>query len=210
VGITLVLVTILYAFRPPLPATPLYLNYYATGAGEEPVWGDGSDCTNSGPPPPPGSPPGTGQSQSCLELPAIDILFPNPPPVLLSQLLFVFWCNGSAYLTATLQQMEWVPGSSGTVGSGPQVTSCGSFTPPQTFWNRLAFFQQLNPGSPILQPGDQIVFYAHTFTTFVDDDFHGAPEWCYDSYGDCYVTIYYTGSPPSLAAVVELYGLATF
>ena len=198
VAITMTLAATLYAFRPPLPAQPLWLSYQAVGGGSEPVWGDGSDCKN------------VNGVQTCLTLGVIKITFTNPPPVKTDQLLFLFYCNGTIYLAATLAEMAWVPGSSGTVGGmGPQLQHCGSYTPPAAAWNRLAFFYQIVPGSTTLRPGDSLYLFAHTFTAFKDDDFHGAPEWCYWIPGACTLQVVYTGYPASLAMSLPLYGLST-
>lgn len=195
VGITVVAAAILYAFRPPYPTSTLSLTVYTSAAGSEPAWGDLSDCQD------------VNGVQTCQTLPVIDVIFVNPPPVLLTNLEMVFFCNGSVYLAATLAQIEWIPGNASSPTSGPTLGTCAAFTPPRAYWNRFAFFDQITPGVTVMQPGDILVFYAHTFTTFKDDDFHGAPLWCYSTPGACYLDIFYTGTPPSLAVEISLFGL---
>ena len=202
VAIPMVMVSVLYTFRPPLPNNPISLSYYVNGSGTEPAWGDGSDCKNVG-----GG--GGSSTQTCLSLGVIQMIFTSPPSLPISSLLLVFYCNGTVYLSATFAEMAWVPGSTGTVGNtGPQLQHCGSYVPPKAAWNRFAFFDQVTPGAAALRPGDSLFVYSHTFTTFTDDDFHGAPLWCYYVPGACTVDIYYTGTPVSLAASLPLYGLA--
>jgi len=196
VGITIVAAGILYAFRPSLPSAPLHLNTYESTIANEPAYGDGSECRQ------------VNGVQTCTSLPAIGIVFVDPPPIVLSDLEFVLLCNSTVYISATLPVMEWVPGTSGTVTSGPQISSCGAFTPPKTMWNRVAFFEQLSPGATVLLPGDMIVFYAHTFLTFKDDDFHGAPEFCYSIPNACTIKLFYTGVPSSIAFQLDLYGFS--
>jgi len=197
VGIAVVAATILYAFRPPLAPAPLKLDFQAGLAQNEPVWGDGSDCKN------------VNGVQTCLTLPTIAIEFTDPPTVLTSEILMVFYCNGTVYLGATLAQMAWVPGSAGTVGgTGPQLQHCGTYKPPAAAWNRFAYFDQVVAGSPVLQPGDTLVVFAHTFTSFKDDDFHGAPEWCYTVQGACTIEFIYTGFPAGVVAELPLFGLS--
>lgn len=195
VVITIIAMATLYAFRPPLPNAPLTLSYFVGTAGTEPTWGDGTDCKV------------VGGVETCQILPAINIIFPNPPQVFVSDLTLVFFCNQSVYLDATFQDMEFVPGSTVAVSGGPQLQHCGTYTPPRASWNRFAFFDQVVPGSVFLRPGDTLVFYAHTFTNFTDEDFHGAPEWCYSVPNACSIDIFYTGTPTSLAASIPLEGL---
>jgi len=197
VAITVVAAAVLYAFRPPVPGDQLTLNFFATSGASEPTWGDGTDCKN------------VGTVQTCQTLPSINIVFPDPPAVALSNMQMVFLCNGTVYLSATLEDMVWVPGSTGVVGSsGPQLQKCGNgFVPPRASWNRFAFYDQADPGVAVMEPGDYLVIYAHTFTKFVDDDFHGAPLWCYQFQGDCTVEILYTVGIPTIAMSLSLYGL---
>jgi flagellin-like protein len=196
VGITVAAAAILYSFRPALPSAPLLLDTYVSTIANEPAYGDGSECRD------------VNGVQTCTSLPAIGIVLVDPPPIVLTDLQFIFLCNGTVYISSSLSAMEWVPGSTGTVGTGPQVSHCGSFTPPKTMWNRVAFFEQVSPGDPVLHPGDMLVFYAHTFLTFKDDDFHGAPEFCYSVPNACTIQLYYTGVPTSIAFQLDLYGFS--
>lgn len=220
VAMTVVAGATLWAFRPQPPVQPATFYYQvSTGAGE-PTWGDGSDCQNV-------KDPGTGQTvQTCLTLPSIDIYLTSAsqPAIALSELTFFFLCNGTIYLTAPLGGMAWVPGTAATVGgSAPQLGTCGTYVPPKAAWDRLAYYDQVRAGSPYWMAGDEIVLYAHTFEppncpsptvkngviVSCDDDFHGAPEWCYTVPGACTILLAYTGTPPTVALRVPLYGLSS-
>jgi hypothetical protein len=207
VGLTVVLVTTLFAFRPALPPQPSKLYYQVQAGGSEPAWGDGSDCTT------------VNNVQTCLSLPVIGITLTvsSPGTLLVSSLTFYLFCNGTIYLTAPLKQMEWVPGTAATVGGGaPQLGHCGSYTPPSAAWNRLAYFNQLVPAHTTIVTGDYIVLYAHSFqppncpsNNPCDDDFHGAPEWCYTVVNACTLILAYQGPPSATEMSVPLYGLST-
>jgi flagellin-like protein len=198
VAITVVSATVLYEFRPAMSNPPLSLDAYVSTIANEPAWGDGSECHD------------VNGVQTCTSLPAIGITFVDPTPVPLTELQFVFLCNDTVYISSSFVNIEWVPGTEATVGSGsgPQISHCGSFTPPLTMWNRVAFFEQLTPGNALIQPGDMLVFYAHTFLTFKDDDFHGAPEFCYSVPGACTLDVFFTGGQTSLVFSLDLYGFS--
>jgi len=198
---TVVLTGVLASFLrlPPL-AKPSALFYVIQGGVTEPAWGDGSDCQN------------VNGAQHCLTLPAFELILTSQSPVgiSLSSLTFYLLCNGTVYLQAPLAAMEWVPGSTGILGGGvPQLGHCGSYVPPAAAFNRLAFFQQLSPGDPTLVSGDSIVIYTHTFTAFNDDDFHGAPAWCYTVANACLIELVYNGQPSAAVLQVPLLGIST-
>ena len=199
-ALTVVCGTLLWTFRPAVPAGPAGIWYQVVGNQSEPAWGDGSDCTN------------VNGTQQCHTLPAFDVLFTQQTSggLSLNLLHLDFLCNGTEYLSASLASIEWVPGTPSTPGgSAPQLGHCGTYTPPSAAFNRFAYFQQLAPGAPNLQPGDEIVVYAHTFTTFNDDDFHGAPPWCYSVPGACDIEISYSVPPASFETSISLYGIAS-
>ncbi|MCL4324194.1 MAG: hypothetical protein M1144_01855 [Candidatus Thermoplasmatota archaeon] len=192
-ALTIVAAGVLYAsltLNLPPQATNLY---YSVGTPfQEPAYGDGSDCTLN---------KTTGQ-EMCQSIPAVRILITGTVPsngIPTSSVTFVFQCNGTTYLRGTLQAITWVPGSSSPVPStAPQLGMCGSFVPPKASFNRLAFFQQLTPGSPVIHVGDSIVFFVGTIPG--DDDFHGAPSWCFTS-GDSACTIILIGPSGPVATI---------
>jgi hypothetical protein len=194
-GLTVASGTVLWAFSPRLPSAPTSIEYEASGGVSVPAWGDGSDCKN------------VNGSQQCLTLPAITIVITSfsPSAIRLADLTFYLICNGSIYLQAPFPAMEWVPGSAGTPSANaPQLGHCGTYTPPKAAFNRLGFFQQIDPGATLLQPGDTIVVVAHTFTSFKDDDFHGAPTWCFTVLGACSILLAYGGPSPGIALNLPL------
>lgn len=200
VGMTVTAGALLWAFRPPIPPAPSSIEYVVYGNLTEPTWGDGSDCTT------------VSNVQQCQVLPAFAVVITQASPsvMALAQLSFVLVCNGTVYLTATLQQMAWVPGTPASIGAGaPQLGKCGTYTPPGAAFNRLAFFQQLVPGSGTLREGDAVFVYAHTFTTFKDDDYHGVPSWCYTIQGACTLSIEYTGAPSVSVIAIPLFGMSS-
>ncbi len=156
-AITIVAAAVLYSavnFTPPPSATQVY--YRVQGGLTEPVYGDGSDCKQ------------TNGVQTCYSLAAADILVQSTQPtsgIQVDSLTFRFTCNGTVYLEAPLSAMEWVPGSNVMPGpNAPQLGTCGTYTPPNAAFDRLAYFVQLTPGDPILSAGDDIVFFLHGFT----------------------------------------------
>lgn len=211
VALTVVGGATLWAFRPSTPPQPSSIDYFAKGGQSEETWGDGSDCNQ------------VNGVQSCLPLTAIDITLTgwSPGYLAVGSVTFYLICNGTVYLKATLAEMEWVPGSSGTPnGNAPQLGHCGNFVPPAAAFNRLAFFDQIDPGSKALVPGDQVVLfqpfeppncpspkYQGGVLVACDDDFHGAPQWCFTAAGACSVEFEYTGTPSGVLTVVPLQGL---
>lgn len=163
VALTIVAGTVLWGFRPSTPSSPVQIWYAASSPVTTQAYGDGSDCKNVG--------SGANATQVCETLPAIDIVVTGfePSGLALSSLQFYFFCRGSVYLSGTLAALEWVPGSQATVGGGPgsgvpALGTCGSYVPPAAAFNRFMYFQQLRPGSPNLEPGDQLVIQAESFS----------------------------------------------
>jgi flagellin-like protein len=209
VAMTLVSGVFLWSFRPKAPPQSTQIFYEVLEGPPEPTWGDGSDCMT------------VNMVQTCLELPSLDFVLTsstkNTLPI--ADLDFYFFCNGTVYLSATLAQMAWVPGSNNMPGpNSPTLGTCGTFTPPAADWNRLAYYDQVNAGAANFVDGDTIVLYAHTFEPpncpapgpmgMCDDDYHGAPVWCYSVPNSCSIELIYAGPPAVVAMNVELYGLS--
>jgi len=73
------------------------------------------------------------------------------------------------------------------------------------------YFQQLQSGQSVLLNGDQLVLYTHPHSGFADrtghspdDDYHGAPPWCFTNAGACTITIDYVGNPNTLVASIPV------
>jgi flagellin-like protein len=213
-SMTVVLVAVAGEFKPPLPPAPSQLYYNLVSDASTPTWGDGSDCKT------------VNGSQVCASLPAIDIVFTQQSPsfVPISALYFYFMCNGTVYLGAPLAALEWVPGSTASPpANAPQLQRCGTYVPPQAAFNRLVFFEQLSPKASALGDGDTIVVTAHSFEPpncpnpgangQCDDDFHGAPAWCYTSAASqCAILVEYVSSSSTVGSSVlriPLYGMST-
>lgn len=212
VGVTVALVGVIYLLiKPPPLGQPTQLDYVIQSGVTEQTWGDPTDCTN------------TGLNAVCDTIPASFIIFTGHIPQYLqvSKLKVIIWCNGTQLLNGTFQSIEIVPGSGANPNaSSPKLGHCGSWYPPSTgnqatFFNRLAYFQQLQHGFVYLEGGDQIVVYAHPPSDFTDrsghgpdDDFHGAPLWCYNVPNACSVEVIDTGAGGGVSlATISLYGL---
>jgi flagellin-like protein len=210
VGITVAGGVVLWSLRANLPASPVSVTYIAQGDQSEPAWGDPTDCAGGG----------TGITATCKDLPAVFVIFTGhvPDNIPLSALRMTFVCNGTSLLNGTLKQLEIIPGTGANPGSGsPKLGRCGAWTPSPSghtasYFNRLAYFQQIDNGSSVLKSGDILVIYTHPPLQFTDysgyqgdsDDYHGAPPWCFTVPGLCSVQITYTQVPPTLVAVIPL------
>lgn len=210
---------LLWLWRPVYPNSNVSVQYFASGDQKEPAWSDPTDCVNWS----------TPLNASCDWLPAIFIIFTahTPDSLFLSELKFSFYCNGTLLLNGSFKSMEIIPGTGTNPGSGaPKIGVCGSWDwgtgqgTTGSFFNRLAYFQQVQPGYPTLKNGDLFVVYIHPLAGFcdhsgygcpppsghggTDDDYHGAPLWCFTVPGACSVTLTYTGQPESIIASIPL------
>jgi len=139
-------------------------------------------------------------------------------PIPLDQITFQFVCTNT---TPTYQQtylvqgllgdMTWVPGGSQNLSANaPYLGVCASYNPQgsganSVYYNRLGFFDPLNPNVQVLTPGEAIVIYIHTPDSIYEapnplepqsawnapdaDDYHGAPMWCFTVPGSCEIQL---------------------
>ncbi|HEV2167178.1 MAG TPA: archaellin/type IV pilin N-terminal domain-containing protein [Thermoplasmata archaeon] len=162
VGITIIAGISLWTLRFRFPTSNPQISFYVSGSGVMETFGDGSDCKTVG--------SGPSATQTCEVLPAIDVVVTSfsPSTLPVAKLQLYFHCEGTIYLTGTLASMEWVPGSTGTVGGPgngvPGLGTCGSYTPPQAGFNRFMYYQQVTPGDANLEAGDQFVISAQSFS----------------------------------------------
>lgn len=161
VGMTIVAGAVLWTFHVQLPAARVQILYSTVSPFATQAYGDGSDCTNVG--------AGANQTQICEPLAALDIVVSSfqPAGMPISSLQLYFQCEGTFYLSASVASLEWIPGSTGTVGGGagtPALGTCGSYSPPSASWNRFMYFDQLIPGSTNLHVGDQFIIFDQGFT----------------------------------------------
>lgn len=225
VAITVVLATLLYAFRPPVPQASSALYYSTQGGLTLPTFGDKTDCVNSDDP------------STCSQLQAVQIVFTTQSPgtMPVGALQFYFLCNGTTYLQSTLPHMLYIPTTShaqnfNCVAGENCLGKCGAYDPGKVFgyqipFNRLGFFWQLTPNATYLQDGDSIILYIHSAVAPHDcsstgcshapdtDDYHGIPAWCFASpsgappTSSCSVQIVYTGSPATTVLTIPVSAL---
>jgi hypothetical protein len=206
-GMTVAVGVVLWSYRPPLPPSTVSVQYVAIGDQSEPAWGDPTDCTN------------TTIYATCDVLPAFFLVVTSHSPVSipLSALTLDLRCNGTSLVNGTLKQLEVVPGTGANPSTGsPALGSCGTWHPSSlgnqaTYFNRLLYFQQVLAGSTVLKDGDQIVVYENAGDKFCDrsghcpdDDYHGAPPWCFTIPNACTLYLTYTANPPSLVATIPI------
>ena len=101
-----------------------------------------------------------------------------------------------------------------------------------TLYNRLGIFVPMTPKQTNLQTGDTFLLYIHNggwpldyecaifggcttatgapyYGPIMDqDDYHGAPPWCFTSVSACTIQFTYTGSPATTLASIPVYTLA--
>ncbi|HEV2520286.1 MAG TPA: archaellin/type IV pilin N-terminal domain-containing protein [Thermoplasmata archaeon] len=220
VAITIVAVVVLAVFRPSLNQPPPRIDYLVKGGLSEQAWGDPTDCSN------------TTKFAHCNALPAIFVLINgySPSYLALAHLNLIFVCNGTNLIDTTLLNLEVIPGSGASPPSGsPTIGNCGTWVwgsghgSSGTFFNRLLYYQQFSAGAPGMAQGDVLVIYAHpphdfqdysgssscNATACTDDDFHGAPLWCFNVVGACNVSLTYSsGATNDLVMSFSLYGLS--
>jgi flagellin-like protein len=215
VAITIIAVVVLAVFRPALNQPPPSIDYVVKGGLSEQAWSDPTDCSN------------TTQYAHCNALPAIFVLINGYSPSYLSlaQLNLIFVCNGTDLIDSSLQSLEVIPGSGASPpANAPQIGSCGTWSWGEggagaftgTYFNRLLYYQQYTPGAAGIAQGDVLVIFAHPTNDFCDysgycpdDDYHGAPLWCFDVPGACNVYLTYSsGQTNDLVMSFSLYGLS--
>jgi flagellin-like protein len=213
IGITIAAGVVLWTLRIQTPSAGVQVEYIVEGDQTEPAWGDPTDCSN------------TSIYANCDGVPAFFIVFTahTPADILLSDLRFELVCNHTSLLNGTFQQMEIIPGTgSNPSSSSPELGECGSWKPnphgtSATYFNRLAYYQQIDESSKVLHDGDIFVVYEHPLANFCDrngncpdDDYHGAPPWCFtDPASDCTIYITYTAAPASLVATIPILEVGT-
>jgi len=211
IGITVAAGAILWTFRVQTPSATVQVEYAAEGDQTEPAWGDPTDCTNE------------TIYASCQGIPAFFLIFTahSPEAILLTELKFELVCNGTSLLNGTFSQMEVVPGTGANPGSGsPTLGKCGTWKPSATgttatYFNRLAYFQQIDDRALTLHDGDFFVVYEHPTLNwcdpegYCDDDYHGAPPWCFTKAAACTIILSYIGSPSEILGEFPLLEIGT-
>jgi flagellin-like protein len=215
VAITIVLVIVLAEFRPNLGQPPPSIDYQVKGGLSEQAWSDPTDCSN------------TTQYAHCNALPAIFVAVNGftPSYLALAHLNLIFLCNGTDLINASLANLEVVPGTGASPpANAPLIGSCGTWSWGEggpgaftgTYFNRLLYYQQFTPGATGVSQGDVLVVFAHPTADFCDysgncpdDDYHGAPLWCFNVPGACTISVTYAnGGTNDLVMSFSLYGLS--
>jgi flagellin-like protein len=223
VAMTVVLVAVLAAFRPPVPSSVSSIYYTVDTGTTAPTWGDLTDCANIDDP------------STCAQQPAVDIIFTTQSPgtMPVADIDFIFICNGTVYFQSTLPNMLYIPTTNHAANfncvepGGNCLQNCGTYNPSEVFgydipFSRLGFFWQLSPNATYLQDGDSIVMYIHSTTAPHDvgstnpdtDDYHGIPAWCFATPGTanppnlCKIELVYTGSPAAVLVTIPVSQLA--
>ena len=231
VAMTIVLVAVLAAFKPPVPTATSAIYYTIDTGTTAPTWGDLTDCANIDDP------------STCSQQPAVDIVFTTQSPgtMPVADLDFYFICNGTVYFESTLPNMLYIPTTNHAANfncvepGGNCLQTCGNYNPSAVFgydipFSRLGFFWQLTPNATYLSDGDSIVMYVHDTTSPKDtgdesctgaqgvcdtDDYHGMPSWCFAQPGqsnppnNCFIKLVYTGSPQSVVLTIPVAELSS-
>jgi flagellin-like protein len=227
VAMTVVLASVLYAFKPPVPQATSSIYYTVNTGTTAPTWGDLTDCANINDP------------STCAQQPAVDIVFTTQSPgtMPVADLVFYFLCNNSVYFESTLPNMLYIPTTNHAANfncaaqpgfpNGNCLGTCGTYNPANIFgysipFSRLGFFWQLTPNATYLSDGDSIVLYIHSTTAPHDvgstnpdtDDYHGIPAWCFAAPGTlnppnlCSIELEYTGPPQAIVVDIPVSQLA--
>jgi flagellin-like protein len=138
-------------------------------------------------------------------------------------------------VTGTLAAMTWFPGSTTSAPpNAPHLGWCGSFDANDwgggafgTLYNRLGIFVPISQtNDATLQAGDAFILYVHTSGSLYDpgppayggsirtgadqDDYHGAPTWCFTTPGACNIVFQYTapGGETNELANIPVYSIS--
>ena len=221
IGLTLVAGILLWSFRIYTPQAPPTVGFVFRSGGSNPVWGDPTDV-----------PPGGGYS--LMNTSQIIVAQYSPTGLSLNDFVFTFVCDNSSsggprtvLVTGTLASMTWFPGSSTTVApNAPTLGWCATFHAGGfgggafgTYYNRLGLFVPISQGATTIQTGDTFLLYIHSGCAPLDyrgntpvcdnDDYHGAPPWCFTTPGSCTIYISYVEPTSSyLLATIPVYSLA--
>ena len=232
-GITIVAGVLLWSFRIYTPPSAPQVTFLIRSGGSNPVWGDPTDESGSS-----GTYSLMNTTQIIIathtpqNIPLDQIIITficdnsssgGPTTTL---------------LTGTLANMTWIPGvsggSSGTAPVGaPTLGYCATLKiggygggSVSTAYNRLCIFEPLNSTqTTLLENGDTFLLYIHKggypldysrdcepgysgTPCFDGDDYHGAPPWCFTTYGACTIYLSYIGYPSTLLATIPVYSLA--
>jgi hypothetical protein len=148
-------------------------------------------------------------------------------PVPLADVEFQFVCVNTTpkYLETVFAQgplnaMEWVPGSNQSLAANaPTLGKCATASPNPSgansvYYNRLGYFDPVDYNVSVLSPAQTLVIYVHTPDSVLEapnplydqsywnqpdqDDYHGAPPWCFTVPGACTINLIDTQYNPGI------------
>jgi hypothetical protein len=159
----------------------------------------------------------------------------QPIPLSDVEFQFICTNTTPTYLQTTLvsgplSAMEWVPGSSQNLSAdAPVLGSCATYVAQgaggganSVYYNRLGYFDPVNYNRTALSPAQTLIIYVHTPDSVLEapnpiepistwnisdeDDYHGAPPWCFTVVGACEINLLDTQwSPAVLLTSIPLY-----
>jgi flagellin-like protein len=223
-AMTIIAGALLWSFRFYTPPPTPTVTFMLTTGGSNPVWGDPTD-----------NPPGGGYSE--MNTSAIIVASFSPSTIPLSEIQFTFVCNNESHggnetilVQGSLASMTWFPGdTSNPSPNAPKLGWCSSFHAGGfgggsfgTLYNRLGLFDPISDQTTTLEAGDTFLLYIHNggfpldysdcgrghSGCFDQDDYHGAPPWCFTTAGECTIYLTYTGTPGTLLATIPVESLA--
>jgi len=233
VALTLVAGVILWTFHIATPPASPTVTWVTTTGGSNPVWGDPTDDGPNG-----YTVMNTsqiivaGHSPSNIPLADINLTFicnGNYGQATSAQGAQGPGDNITVLVQGSLASLTWYPGFGTYPTSGPELGWCANFHAGGygggafgTFFNRLGLFEPLTMGATVLENGDTFILYIHNggwpldYTDcgalpspcFDQDDYHGAPPWCFLDAGACTIYLTYTGTPSTLLATIPVTQLA--
>ncbi len=169
---------------------------------------------------------------SLMNASSITITSVSPSNLDLNDVIVYFICNNQSrggnstiLVGGSLAAMTWYPGSSTAAApDAPHLGWCSNFNADGygggsfgTLYNRLCIFVPIAVGQDALAAGDTFILYVHTPGAVYDpgengpdqDDFHGAPAWCFTVPNACSLDFYYHTSSEMLPlAQISIYSIS--
>jgi flagellin-like protein len=236
ISLTLVAGIILWTFHINTPPSPPQVTFAFRSGTSNPVWGDPTDLSPNGTYSvmPTSQIIVAGVSSTSIPLTRVNLAFicngldGQATP---AQGGRGPGNNTTVLISGSLASMTWYPGFGSYPSSGPKLGWCANFNAGGygggafgVFFNRLGLFDPLTKGAIVLESGDTFLLYIHNSGLPLDwsradcspnpvpcsdqDDYHGAPPWCFTDPGACTIVLTYTGNPSTTLAAVSLVDLA--
>ena len=212
-----------------VPVLPHPTSYYTTGGTSNPNWRTYSSAWTTQ------CVKGSTGVYAMMNVSLISITKVSQP-IPLAAVQFAFVCHNdtptpvtTTMVSGSLAAMSWFPGSSQAISpNAPTIGLCATFNASgsganSAYYNRLGFYDPVTEGATLLAPGDAFNLYILTPDSDYEspnpyepvskwnhpdeDDFHGAPKWCFDAPGACTIYLLDTQTSPQtvLAAIPVTY-----